>query len=36
MLKDVTSRISYSKIATYCQCPHRWKLQYVSKINVGK
>lgn len=36
MLKDITERMSFSKMSLYLQCPHKWKLQYIKKIDLKK
>jgi hypothetical protein len=30
------SRISYSQISMYSECPHRWKLNYIDKLKVSE
>ena len=30
------SRISYSQISMYSECPHRWKLNYIDKLRVSE
>ena len=30
------SRISYSQLSMFSECPHRWKLNYVDKLKVSE
>lgn len=32
MLKDILKEISYSNIVTYIECPWKWKLNYIDKL----
>ena len=30
------SRISYSQISMFSECPHRWKLNYIDKLRISE
>ena len=32
MLKDILEKISYSNIIMYIECPWKWKLNYIDKL----